>query len=470
MIGIAIATSLIASLLLVHFSLRRQPMPHDRPLDVDTGLPLPELGQASTVFSLSALFGAYFGIHLLLGFPAVLGLATGTVLALFLLRIRVEQVAAKSFDHFLTIAFDGKSSNLIPLAMAISATQCLYATSELLIFQGIADTSLGMRSDHASLLAISIGVVAYFYVLFGGYMAVFRTDVLQFLFVLGMGLVVLIFTDFQLFTGHNSVLVFPRPGYWPLPMNGPSALLYTYHFTIGTLLGISFIIASPDAWKRVYLVSTGENKSSLRFAFFVTAGGGPFALLFAVDQVTSSIPDGPMNLAGVWTGMLTSSILFGATFVALIASFLSAFNGALLTSVHIGLVIRRHLKPLADERSRFHWLMSSTLLAIFFLYTAMRALENPYLLGNVIFGLYAPVAAILLGTRGLADALPRGSVHWILTTSVTGWMVYFISEMGVPKVPTTFQINTIAGGILIFTLAFLVTRLLVYLEVHGVRR
>ena len=99
--GLVVAVLLISSLLLVHLSLRARPMPKERPLDVDEGLPLPELCQSSTVFSLTALFGAYFGIALALGLPALIGLAFGTVLGLFLIQYWIDKKQPERFETFL---------------------------------------------------------------------------------------------------------------------------------------------------------------------------------------------------------------------------------------------------------------------------------------------------------------------------------------------------------------------------------
>src|ERR1051325_2402189 len=82
--GAFVAIVLITSLVLARLSMGKSRRVPGRPLDVDEGLWLPELAQSSTVFSLTALFGAYFAIASTLGLPALLGLAFGTVLGLFL--------------------------------------------------------------------------------------------------------------------------------------------------------------------------------------------------------------------------------------------------------------------------------------------------------------------------------------------------------------------------------------------------
>src|ERR1051325_5792897 len=168
-------------------------MPKTQPLNVDEGLPLPEAGQASTVFSLSALFGAYFGIASVLGLPALTGLAFGTVVGLFLVRYWIVRRPSQRFEDFLFVLFQGNEKNAVVYAMLLSLVQCAYAGSELLILREVAKTALGLKSEQATLVAIGVAIIGYFYVLFGGYMAVFRTDVLQFFLVGIMALAASVF-------------------------------------------------------------------------------------------------------------------------------------------------------------------------------------------------------------------------------------------------------------------------------------
>ena len=162
MTGAAIATVLVASLLLVHFSIRGRPLPSARPLDVDEDLPLPEAGQASTVFSLTALFGAYLGVYVLLGTPAILGVATGTALGLHLVRLRIRESEESRFDSFLARMLAPARGNSTVLGASLGLIQCGFATSELLILRSIATDAFGLRSDHASALAVGLLVIAYF--------------------------------------------------------------------------------------------------------------------------------------------------------------------------------------------------------------------------------------------------------------------------------------------------------------------
>jgi Na+/proline symporter len=437
---------------------------------VDSGLPLPEAGQASTVFSLTALFGAYLGIHLLLGLPALLGLAAGTILALFLIRDWIEKGGAKTFDDFLFDFLGGSRSNSVVFALGISAIQCAYATSELAILRDVADVSLGVRSKHSTLLVVALGVIAYFYVLFGGYMAVFRTDVLQFMLVAAMGIVIFALTAHQGPARNWTSVLLPRPGYWELHSWGSSGpLLYVYHFLIGAVMGLGFLVASPDAWKRVFLVSSARQARGTRFAIFAAVGTAPFLVLIPIGMASSPVPDGPVSVGAMWNGVLGSNALFVATALGLIASFLSAFNGALLASVHVGLVAKRRLRRTRTERARFHWLMVSTLLTIFFMFVAMLSFDNPYILANLLLGPYAVAAGVLVATRGKIQRMPDRSLLWILVIGFAAWFIYFLSTVGLPAVPTTYQINTVPGGVLLFGLTVLACRLLMFGGARGAR-
>jgi len=447
--GLLIAVLLIASLLLIHFSMRALPMPRWRPLNVDRGLPLPEVGQASTVFSLTALFGAYFGIYLLLGLPALAGLAFGTALGLLVIRSWIGRRSTPNFEAFLSRVLQGPPGNAAVFGFALSAVQCAYATSELLILREIAKTALGLRSDHATILTIGLAIIGYFYVLFGGYMAVFRTDVLQFVLVAIMAAALCTITfRHGLPTGWTVQLV-PRPGYWPMAFGTSRPLLYGYHFVIATVMGLGFLGVSPDAWKRVFIVAKLRKQTPLRFAVFLAVGTAPFVVLVLLGIPTGLIPDGPVNVGQMFSAMLASDLLFVAAALGLVASFLSSFDSALLASVQVGLILKRKRKRTRNETPRFHWLMVTVLMTIFFLFTGLRPLSNPYLLANVLLGAYAVIAGVELGTAGLLARLPENSLLWVLAVGGAVWMVYFSSELRSPSIPTTYQINTVPGGVLL---------------------
>ena len=447
--GLLIAVILIASLLLVHFSLRAQPMPEEHPLDVDEGLPLPEVGQASTVVSLTALFGAYFGITILLGLPALLGLAFGTALGLFLVRAWIDKHKPKRFEDFLSGILTGDEKNISVYALAISIVQCAYATSELLVLREIAKVSFGVRSEQATMLVVGVGIIGYFYVLFGGYMAVFRTDILQFVLV---GVMAVTFCVI-LFSGNPSIAwsskLLPRPGYWTLPIIDSGVPLYCYHFIIATVMGGGFLAASPDTWKRVFLVSRIKRQPSLRFLTLVSVGVLPYLMLLPFAAVIGPVPDGSVNVGEMFSSLLRNEALFVTAVLGLVASFLSAFDSALLASVHVGLMQQRKKAPVNPEAPRFHWLMVTALVTIYCLFTALTTFGNPYLLANLLLGAYSLIAGVQIGTRGIVSRLPGNSLLWIYVVGIVAWFLYFVGYQGIPTVPITYQINTVPVGVLL---------------------
>ncbi len=433
-------------------------MPVDRPLNVDSNLPLPEAGQASTVFSLTALFGAYFAIYLVLGIPALVGLASGTVLALFLVRDWIQGGKPRSFEGFLTTALTDNGTTSPAFAVTVSAAQCGFAASELLILREIARISLGLRSDHATLVAVGLGIIGYFYVLFGGYLAVYRTDVLQFALVTGMAAIfaIHIFQHPPSAGWQRSLL--PRYGYWEPPFS-LGGLKYVYQFAIGAIMGVGLLTAAPDAWKRVFVVATLRKRTLARYLLFVAVGVAPFAILVPLAATTPPIPDGRVRAGQLFAGLLSTNVLFIAAALGLIASFLSAFDSAILAAVHVGLIQHRKRHPAGPELARFHWSMVVALLVSFLLFLGLLSVGNPYLLANLLLGGYAIIAGIQVGTRGKPSSLPAGLPVWIIIVGFVGWIMYFTGTLDLPNTPTTYQINTVPGGAFIFLITALICAL-----------
>jgi Na+/proline symporter len=460
--GLLVAALLITSLLLVHFTSRDRPMPAGRPLDVDDGLPLPEAGQASTVFSLTALFGAYFGIHLLLGVPALVGIACGSVAGLFTIRHWIQEHHSDTFESFLSSMFSGHSRNAAVFAISVSVVQCGYAASELLILREISRVFLGLRAEFATLFAVIIGIIGYFYVLFGGYLAVYRTDIVQIGLVAAMACCFGIYAAVTGSSGEVHASIWPRPGYWELPLVVPVAVAdlskYIYQFAIGAVMGFGLLATAPDAWKRVFVVATRRPNNFFRFTIFAFAGVAPFAVLVPISLSVPSIPDGPMNAAHFFARFTTNDYLFVAGSLGLVACFLSSFDSALLASIHVILIMRRKRKRIELEISRFHMLTGWMLIAIFFLFATLLSTGNPYLLANILLGPYALVAGIQAGTNARPTLLPENSVLWIVVAGFSLWFMYLVSTSGLPSTPTTFQVNTVPSAAAVFLIVALATK------------
>lgn len=488
--GLVVAVILGASLLLVHFTLRSQPMPPKRPLNVDDNLPLPWLAQTSAVFSLTALFGGYFGVAVALGLPALMGLACGTVLGLFILRRWINSKLGdtpeeRSFEYFLSRILKGDKANRAAYGFFISGFQCLYAASELLILRELARVALGLNSEQATLLAVGLAIMGYFYVLHGGYMAVFRTDVVQLLLVVVMAItasIFLIVSNAQV--GWTSRL-WPRPGFWELPFLGSGGLLYVYHFIIATITGLGLLLASPDTWKRVFQVNRTKRKPAVQALIFVGVGVLPYLVLFPIAITLSLNVDRSVRRSFTLPPALSDNRIFVAAALGLISSFLSSFNSAMLASVHIGIMLRRSLmkaeetgketnkeasKEADSEEVPFYRLMMVALVVIcflfgagvmFFSYPQWIGFTNPWVLGNMLIGAAAAVVGVQIGTAGDISRLPRFTLQWILALGTVGWLVYFLNSPGFSPMPTIECMHTVPPAVLVCVLSAISSRLLI---------
>src|SRR6202048_3135174 len=115
----------------------------------------------------------------------------------------------------------------------------------------------------------------------------------------------------------------------------------------------------------------------------------------------------------MFSGLLAKEFLFIAAALGLIACFLSAFDSAVLASVHVALILQRQRRGVPIETARFHWLMVTVLITVFFLFEGLLSFDNPYLLANLLLGPYAIIAGIQAGTKAMPGRLPEDSVLWI---------------------------------------------------------
>lgn len=274
----------------------------------------------------------------------------------------------------------------------------------------------------------------------------FRTDIVQFVLVGGMACALAVSSLVRGLPAHWNIVLLPRQGYWEAQALGTSLALYGYQFVVGMIIGAGFLAVCPDAWKRVFIVTRKRRKARMRFLVFSAAGVLPFLLIPAVSLTGQRIPDGAVNVGLMFSGLLTSDPMLVCATLALVGSFLSAFNSAVLAAVHTGLIFRRVSASTEDETPRFHWLMVSALLCTAFLFLALVSAGNPYLLSNLLMGLFAIIAGIQIGAWGAGSRLPGNSMLWMIVVGCVGWFVYVISVVGVPTAPSTYQINTVPGG------------------------
>jgi hypothetical protein len=138
LIGIAVGLLLLLSLTVAHFFAGAEPLKITAPLDVEDGLPFPWIGHASSIFSLTALFGAYLTITIIVGLEALVGLALGSIAGLVFLRGVVLKSNAKSFELFLRsrkFSHDRPMDELFFVLLALA--QAGFAISELVILRDL---------------------------------------------------------------------------------------------------------------------------------------------------------------------------------------------------------------------------------------------------------------------------------------------------------------------------------------------
>lgn len=215
-------------------------------------------------------------------------------------------------------------------------------------------------------------------------------------------------------------------------------------------MGIGLLAAAPDAWKRVFIVTRFRKGTLPRFLAFIAVGIAPFVVLLPLAASASRIPDGIIDIGKMFSGLITHNLLFTSVALGLITSFLSAFDSAVLAAVHMGIMNLRRQRHTEIETIRFHWLMAATLLIIFLLFSGLTSYHNPYLLGNILLGPYAIIAAIQVGTRAMPSRLPRNTLLWIVLSAFAIWCVWFGSIVKRPEVPTTDEVNTVPVGVYIF--------------------
>src|ERR1700724_1566426 len=401
---IIVAILLILGLVIIHFQTASAPLERERPLDVDS-LPSPWLVHAGTISSLTALFGAYWAIFLLCGAMAILGVAVGGVLGLWFLRKTIRASGALSFEAFLgsrNLAIEPSSEHLFWLLLAL--TQVGFAISELLILRELVVHAFGISPNDATVFAVSLAMVAYFYCLRGGYLAAFRTEMVQFAFALLMCAVISGSAAIHFGSSSSSwtTLVSPlRPRVWVFELPLFSAAVSLVNFLIGACTGGAFFIASPDTWKRVFIVSrAGESTSS--FGALVVLGTLPFVLL-APAAILLPRPELSGQAFDFFRFISHNQITLTCLLLGMSAVFLSFFENALITATHvIMLKVRKPQPKNVYTLSLFHYVMGGTFAVIVVGFMAfMAGLENPYLMGLFLIYSYATVAAATLSTSGL---------------------------------------------------------------------
>lgn len=451
---------LIATLLFVHFSTKAAPLRRARPLDVDE-VPFPAAGQASTVFSLTALFGAYYGMFLVLGFYALLGLVVGSMLALLVIRTSVMHAPESRYEPYLYGRLT-RLSDPLPVILLLAVIQIFFGISELLILRRLLTSGFGMAAVHATLMAICIAGIGYLYCLIGGYNAVFRTDIVQLVFVLAMCIALLV--HFTLTgTQIDAVSAATRlrgvhPGHWYAHVIGNDLLQHGFDFLVGLPMGMTFLLSSPDTWKRVFIV-TKRDARPRSLVLLALAGALPFVLITPLVLFAKPVHPGVINPMFILEATGANDALMGAILLGLLSSFLSAFNSAFISALHLAVLQTRRAKAPEHELAAMRFLAGGLFIGLSLFFFALFAMPNPYALGNILLGPYAVAGATVLALRGGIRVVHPRLLVALWVTMLALWATYLIVSVEHWAVASTYEADTIPPGIALFILTLLVLSL-----------
>lgn len=452
----------IGTLLFVHFSTRAAPLPSARPLDVDE-VPFPVAGQASTVFSLTALFGAYYGMLIILGVWALMGLVAGTIVALIGIRHVTVNAGEERYEAFLFGRL-GRFSDTLPIVPPFAVIQLLFAVSELLVLRKVLAVSFGVVPLHATLMATFVAIIGYTYSVTGGYNAIFRTDITQLVFVLIMCGVLLA----QFITGGTKIDIGAvtqrlhgiHPDHWLGGRISAPSVQHAFDFVIAFPMGMTFLLTSPDSWKRVFIVSR-RHRSWRAIVYLVAAGALPFLLILPLAFVARPIGSGPIDPLFILQDIGRSRVVMTFTLLGMLSSFLSAFNSAFISAVHLPLLQARRWRPIDVEIHRFRYIAGGVFLLIMLVFAAgIGGLGNPYSIGNFLLGPYALAGAIVLGLCGGRRVVKPKWLLGIWFLGLAAWMLFLVPYGTMWSTPSTTEANTIPPAMVAFATVACITFLI----------
>ncbi len=459
--GFILTIFLIATLLVARcWPSRTEKLRSKSPLDVDDGIPFPEAGQASSVFSLTALFGPYLVMALLLGIASLLGLAVGSVVGLIFVYKTIKNSKTTSFEDFLSRRLEAATSSGRFILILVSITHLGFALSELLILKYISMVWLHMTPDSASFFAVSMSLIAYLYCLDGGYLAVYRTDVLQFVFVGIFCLIICFFSISSNETKLENLNLFGRhPTLWLLD-DAPFYATHLFNFIISAIMGLSFILATPDTWKRIYITTNRPKHNSI--VGLVLAGNLPFLLILPLTLFGKNIADKDFLQFKFLFAQIDAQSAIVRMFVLLgfVASFLSSFDSSLMNSAHTlslarifsrkGVMTRSGLQDYQRNMGAIFLLLNVCFIA----YPAL-GISNPYLFANVLLGNFAIIAGMLTASNFFALKIPLTDLITVVFFGISLWVVYIVSQPGILQAPSRIQIQTIPWGVFLFLSVYL---------------
>ncbi len=460
MIGIVAGAFLVGMLILVHFSSRRRPIPSQRPLNVDRGLDLPWAGHASNVFSLTALFGGYIAILIVLGLPALFGIAIGSVLAILFMRNAIIRSGHTSFHEFLVsrrFSVSEQGNGFYWLLLTI--TQIGFAASEVFILREIAVHAFNMTTGYANIFAGSVALIGYFYCLLGGYFAVFRTDVVQLFFMATMCVIACVYAFAQLPgmtpSSQNPLLSPLLPTVWCFGLKMLEDLHHLLNFLVGLVAGSSLLLSSPDTWKRIFLTSVHSGRGKYSFWILVFSGMIPFLLILPSVALMppQSLLD-PRVFESLAIATQHRVFLFAIT-LGMMASFLSTFDSALISATHL-LLARSEVRAGAENAglARYHYLLGgSCIAAVAGAFMLLKEVSNPYFIGLVLLGCYSILGGTIVGTSGLGKPKPGRGFAWGGAVAIVSWFLIIVSYDDVLTRALPGQMTAIPAASLFFLIA-----------------
>ncbi len=455
MIPQVVGAFFFATILFVYFSSRARALQRARPLDEDR-LPFPALGQASTMFSLTSLFGACFGMFLVLGVYAIAGIAAGTIVGLLLVRTLIAS-SAKTYEG---AVYERLRRLPHPAVFAgpLIGVQLAFAVSELLLLHSVFLSGLGMLPLYAILFTACVAIIGYSYCLIGGYGAVYRTDIVQFVVITIMCLVLIAYMATTVTTTTFAASLSLRlqahhPGHWFADSIPSIFLQRSFDLVVGFLLGITFILSSPDAWKRVFIVSR-KHPTKRSVALLAAAGALPFVLITPVVLAARPSVYGDLDPMFLVRDLSVNGMVFAFLILGMIACFLSAFNSALISATHLAVLVARNRAAASDELVRYRYIIAVNFAVIIVLFIATIGFGNPYALGNLLIAPYGIAGALIAATRGATvPARPR-FIAWVWALGLLAWTLCLIPHAHILAFATTKQANTIPWAMAISLLAF----------------
>ena len=460
MLPVILAAYLVCLFLFVNLKTNRAPDKVYYLLNDD--LPFIAAGHGSSIFSLTALFGCYFAIMYLIGIYALIGLAVGSIAGLIMIQKNIKKAQDNTFHSFLKSVFKTEEKAGLVFLSLVSITQVFFAISELLIMKEILQLGLGVDPKYSTYFTVGLGLIAYLYCLQNGYLAIYKTDLLQYIAIILMCSIFLVAPFFIKISFQKGINFGGEAKHlWTWGHAVSPLIRIPLDFVVGLCMGTGYILASPNTWKRIFITTKTGNKNS--FWILVIAGLVPFILISPTlfTSGNASNIDSPIKfLVSIYS--FTNPFIISILLLGFVSSFLSSFGSALISSVHLISV-----KYLADgnseehERTIFNFRLGLTFLVINICFClCLYFFKNPYFLGNLLLGPFAIISAILIGTNGFKNRLSTEVLMFITVGALLIWFIYLISIPNVIDKEVIDQIGTVPTGVIIAIFIALTTYLL----------